>query len=88
MGLIPSAMESGMDTPSESGTSVSKAMQSVSEKDERELIPVNENQGLDLVIERTSSDPECHSVGQMDLLSGMLNDQVDSSVKEFPFKAF
>ena len=82
MGLIPSAMESGMDTPSESGTSVSKAMQSVSEKDDRELIPVNENQGLDLVIERTSSDPECHSVGQMDLLSGMLNDQVESSVKE------
>ena len=88
MGLIPSAMDPGGETPSESGTSISKAMQSVSEKDDRELIPVTENQGLDLRIEVNSSDPECRSVGQMDLLSGMLNDQVETSVKEFPFKAF
>ena len=88
MGLIPSAMDPGTDTPSESGTSISKAMQSVSEKDDRELIPVTENQGLDLRIEVNSSDPECRSVEQMDLLSGMLNDQVETSAKDFPFKAF
>ena len=87
MGLIPSAMDPGGSTPSESGTSVSK-MQSVSEKDDRELIPVLETQGLDLGIERNPSNPECHSVEQVDLLSGMLNDQVETPVKEFPFKAF
>ena len=88
MGLIPSAMDPGTESPSESGTSVSKAMQSVSDKDDRELIPVMENQGLDLSIEVNSSDPECRSVEQVDLLSGMLNDQVEAPVKEFPFKAF
>ena len=87
MGLIPAAMDPGGSTPSESGTSISK-MQSVSEKDDRELIPVLEAQGLDLRIERNPSDPECHSVEQVDLLSGMLNDQVETPVKDFPFKAF
>ena len=86
MGLIPSAMDPGTPSPSESGTSVSKAMQSVSDKDDRELIPVMENQGLDLSIEVNSSDPECRSVEQVDLLSGMLNDQVEAPVKEFPLR--
>ena len=36
MGLIPVAMDLGGSTPSESGTSISK-MQSVSEKDDREV---------------------------------------------------
>ena len=88
MGLIPSAMDPGTESPSESGTSISKAMQSVSDKDDRELIPVMENQGLDLSIEISPSDPECRSVEQVDLLSGMLNDQVEAPVKDFPSKAF
>ena len=75
-------MDPGTDTPSESGTSISKAMQSVSENDDRELIPVNENQGLDLSIEINSSNPESHSVEQVDLLSGILNDQVETPAKE------
>ena len=86
MGLIPSAMDPGTSSPSESGTSVSKAMQPVSEKDDRELIPVMEAQGLDLSIEVNSSDPECRSVEQVDLLSGMLNDQVEAPVKDFPLR--
>ena len=87
MGLISSAMDPGTESPSESGTSISKAMQSVSEKDDRELIPAMETQGLDLSIEINSSDPECRSVEQVDLLSGMLNDQVEASAKEKPSKA-
>ena len=87
-------MESGVSgSGSESGTSMSKTMKSVSERSEdRELIPLVEgltgepesNPVLELSIEsKVSSATECLSQKHVDLLSGMCdNDHVETPAKE------
>ena len=70
-------------------TSESKTMQSVSEKDDRELIPVNEDEdnSPDLDVGKTlTPNPATLKSQPMDLLGGMMDDHVGTPVKEFSLR--